>query len=135
MVITYKDNRKCQNCSTPISDQTHALRKSCPRKRMPDGSVLSCKDDFHSAKNKKENRSYRKLIAHHKSMDKKIYYLLRNIGETVILEDINRYGIILKRPIELSKNENGGFIYTYMQYSIIQLNNKQYKITKHDPVY
>ena len=135
MVNTYKNNRKCQNCSTPISDQTHALRKSCPRKRMSDGSVLSCKDDFHSAKNKKENRSYRKLIAHHKSMDKKIYYLLRNIGETVILEDINRYGIILKRPIELSKNENGGFIYTYMQYSIIQLNNKQYKITKHDPVY
>ncbi len=132
---TYKDNRKCQHCVTPIADQTHALLKFCERKKMTDGSVLSCKDDFHTAKNKKENRSYRKLIAHHKSMDKRIHCLLRNVGPTVILEDINKYGIMLKRPIELSKSENGWVRYSYMHYTIIQLNDKHYKITKHEPVY
>ena len=135
MENTYNDNRKCQNCGAAIADQTHALRKSCPNKKLEDGSIVSCKDDFHAAKNKKENGAYRKLMAHHKSMDKRIAFLLRNKGDTVNLEDLNRHGIILNRTIELSKNENGGFTYTYMHYSIIQLNDKQYKIKKHDSIY
>lgn len=135
MIYTYKDNRKCQNCHAPISDQTHALRKSCPRKKLADGTVISCKDDFHSAKNKKENKSYRKLIAHHKSMDKRIAYLLLHKGDAVNLEDINRQGIILNRPIEILNNETGGFTYKYMQHSIIQISNNQYKIKKHESLF
>src|ERR1700740_771319 len=131
MIYTYKDNRKCQHCNNPISDQTHALRKSCPRKKLPDGTISSCKDDFHSAKNKKDNKAYRKLIAHHKAMDERIAFLLRHKGDAVNLEDINKHGIILNRPIEFSKNETGQFIYSFMQHSITQLNNNQYKIKKH----
>lgn len=135
MIYTFKDNRKCQNCAAPIPDQTHALRKSCPRKKLGDGSVLSCKDDFHTAKNKKENRSYRKLTAHHKSMDKKIFHLLKNIGAYVLLEDINRYGIILNRSIEILLQENGKYNYCFMNYTIHHLNDKNFKITKHEPLF
>ena len=135
MEPTYYNKRKCQNCNSPISDQTHALRKSCPRIKLEDGTVLSCKDDFHSKRNRKDNQAYRNLIKHHKMMDKKITSLLRNKGENVTLEDINRYGIILNVPLQISKNEHGEFTYMFMHHSIILIKQNEFKIKNHEPLF
>ena len=135
MKYSFNDNRKCQNCNAPISDQTHALRKSCPRQKMPDGSVISCKDDFHCKKNKKDNKSYRKFVAYHKFMEKRIELLLKHKGDTVYLEDLNRYGIDLKKPVEFSENEKKFYTYKFMHHSLIQFESNNFKIINHGSLY
>jgi Zn-finger protein len=129
---TYYDKRKCQNCNAPISDQTHALRKSCPRIILEDGTIKSCKDDFHVKKNKRENIIFRNMIKHHKSMNKRIISLLRNVGANVTTEDLNRYGIVLFQPLKVSKNEYGEHSYTFMNHTIITINNNQFKIKNNE---
>ena len=127
---TYKEGRKCLKCKKPIPDQAHGLRKYCKTKRLPDGSVESCKDDYHSPIRKLKNEPFSKMATHHKKMYQRINQLYRSKGETVTEEWLNIWGIILKRPFEF-KVENGKYIFYFHQYLIKELGNKQFKISKH----
>jgi hypothetical protein len=127
---TYYLNRKCLFCHKPIADQEHGSLFYCRRKILPDGTVGCCKDDFHIAKRKKVNPPYISIAKHHKTMDERIEYLFILKGERVTLEDINRYGIDLKRPVEIKRNAEGKITYFFVGYSITELNINLYKITK-----
>lgn len=128
---TYKQGRKCLRCKKLIPDQLHGLRKYCENKRLPDGTVESCKDDYHSPIRKKKNEPFQKMAAHHKAMYERIDRLFRTKGETVTEEWLNTWGIVLQRPFEF-KVADGRFIFYFHQYSIKELGNKQFKISKHD---
>jgi hypothetical protein len=124
-------NRSCLFCCKPIADQAHAAIKFCRRKVLPDGSVGSCKDDFHAAKRKKINPPFNKIAKHHKLMHQKITLLFRLKGETVTLEDVNRFGITLHKPVSLTNNSDGSTTLFFVEYSITKLSINQYKIKKH----
>lgn len=134
MEPTYYDKRKCLNCNAPISDQTHALSKFCPRIELEDGTVISCKDDFHSKKNKKENLAYRKLIAHHKLMTKTIDELIAIKGDMVTIDDINQAGINLNMPIHFDVTENDQNMYGFTYHTITKTKENQYKIYRHGSI-
>lgn len=126
IIYTYLEKRHCLYCGKAIADQEHKLLKFCPREEIPDGSVKCCKDDFHSEIRSKENRPFLDIFYHHKEMRKKISDLLKDKGQYVTAEDINRYGIKLDHPVRF-RNENGNHIYDFVDYSIIK-NSNNFKI-------
>jgi hypothetical protein len=128
---TYKQGRSCLKCKKPIPDQIHALRKYCANKRLPDGTVDSCKDDYHSPIRKRKNEPFQKMAAFQKAMYERIDRLFNAKGEIVTEEFLNRWGIVLQRPFEFN-TKDGKYIFYYHQYSIKELGNKQFKISKHD---
>jgi hypothetical protein len=132
---TYYKNRKCLFCGNPIADQIHGLRKHCPRIILPDGTVGSCKDDKHIARRKTQDLPYNRLARHHKLMNERIADLMKTTGETVTLEDINRFGIILHRPVEIRKNKDGKYSYCFVEYTINESFNNQFKIKKHERLF
>lgn len=129
---TYKLARKCLECKTPIGDQVHAARKFCTREVMPDGSVKSCKDRFHSSKRKNENAPYKQVLKHHKLMGQNIKELVKHKGANVSLEDIQRYGVILQQSVEYGYNENGSFSCIFIGFKITTTDYKQFKIENHE---
>ncbi len=132
---TYIKNRKCLQCLDPISDQTHALRKFCERVKLDDGSVLSCKDDYHSIKRKKEKAPFKNFAAHHEKMRNRVRLLLDKYGEIVNIDLINRFGIMLNRPAEIEWAKDGSQIFYFIEYAIIKINQTQFKIFKHDRIF
>jgi hypothetical protein len=133
---TYNDKRKCLQCLKSIPDQEHALRKFCKRiKLQEDGSVMSCKDDFHSAMRKKENQPFMNFASHHKRMRDSIKDLIKEKGNTVSIESINRAGINLMRPARIDILKDGCNKFYFVEYLITQTNDFQFKITKHNEIF
>lgn len=128
---TYYLNRKCLFCHKPIADQEHASLKYCRWKILPNGTVGCCKDDFYIAKRKIVNPPYNSIAQHHKLMHERIEELLKVKGDTVTLEDINRYGIILQKAVEIRNNGNGSTVLFFVEYSIIKISNNQFNIKRH----
>jgi hypothetical protein len=127
---TFKEGRKCLKCKSPIPDQVHKARKYCVTKRLPDGTVASCKDDYHSPIRKQRNEPFQKIALHHKVMHERIDQLLKAKGNIVTKEWLNTWGVILHRPFEF-RIEDGKFNFYYHQFLIIEVSNNQYKISKH----
>lgn len=127
---TFNLNRNCLYCQKPIADQEHASLKFCRKKRLPDGTVGCCKDDFHTAKRKSLNPPYNSIVKHHKIMTKRIEYLIKAKSEKVTLEDLNRYGIDLMKPVQIIANNDGKTTYYFVGYSITEQGNDHYKISK-----
>jgi hypothetical protein len=127
---TFKEGRKCLKCKIPIPDQVHKSRKYCVTKRLPDGTVASCKDDYHSPIRKLKNEPFEQMAKHHKLMYVQIEKLLKAKGENVSRELLNIWGIILRQPFQFDV-ENGKFIFYYHKYLIKDLGNNHYKIEKH----
>jgi len=127
---TFHLNRKCLFCQKSIADQEHATLKYCRRKILPDGTVGCCKDDFHTAKNKRANLGFNSIVKHHKIMTKSIESLLKVKGEKVTIEDLNRAGINLMKPVQIMANNVGITTYCFVGYSIIELSNNIYNISK-----
>jgi hypothetical protein len=128
---TYILKRKCLHCGTPIADQVHALTKFCPREVMGDGSIKSCKDDYHVPLKKIRNRQYKNIAAYHKEAHKRIDKLLLEKGETVNTEQLNQYGIKLHRPIQFSVDSAQKGTYSFVEFAITQIGNTQFKIFRH----
>ena len=128
---TYKQGRKCLKCKKPIPDQVHALRKYCIPKKMHDGTVDSCKDDYHSPIRKMKNEPFQQMARHHKAMYEQIDQLYRVKGELVSRELLNIWGIMLMRPFQFELRD-GKFTFYYHKYLIKDLGNNQYKIEKHE---
>jgi hypothetical protein len=133
-VDTYKLNRRCLYCNEPIADQVHKLRKHCFREVMNDGSVLCCKDDRHIEINSKMNQPYKAIIKHHKKMQNAIRRLLEVKGPLVDLVDLNNYGIMLNRPLEICKIHNV-YVYFFVNYKIKQIVSNCYKIETNDRIF
>jgi hypothetical protein len=64
---TFKKNRKCPHCGTAIPDQNHGKQLYCSRVVLPDGSIKSCKDDYHYPKSKAANEPFKKMMEYHNS--------------------------------------------------------------------
>lgn len=132
---TYHLDRECRKCCDPIADQVHALRKFCPREVLDDGTIKSCKDDYHTPLRKLEKAPFKDLSLHHEKMRNNLRILLHRHGETVDLEIINQYGIILNRPAEFGWLKDGSQIYYFIEYAVNKINNNQYKIIKHARIF
>ena len=131
---TYSQGRRCLHCKEPISDQAHASQKFCKRKVMPDGNVLSCKDDYHSALKRKSNLPYKRIGEAQKFFSGQIDLLKEQFGNEVTLTQINSFGINLRRPVEFSV-ENGDIVYHFVGHTIKKLKNNIYKIYSNDTIY
>ena len=127
---TFHMNRKCLHCQNPIPDQEHASLKFCRKKRLPDGTVGCCKDDFHAAKRSKINPPYNSIAKYHKIMNDRIENLYKTKGERVTIEDLNRFGINLKRPVELNRSPEGKNAFLFVGFLITEININLYKISK-----
>ncbi len=134
MKYTYKLGRKCEHCDAPIADHIHKLRTHCPREVMPDGSIKNCKDDKHTEIKAKNNPPFDAISKHHKKMHCQINLLINKIGDEVSIEDLNKYGIQLHRPVQFRK-EGDRFIYFFVGFKITQLGNNHYKIEHHDRIF
>jgi hypothetical protein len=130
MQYTFKTGRKCRRCSQPISDQEHLARKYCKPKTFPDGRMENCKDKYNSPIRKKLNAPYVSMAQHHKLMHNRITSLAKVKGNTVSLEEINLWGIILQRCFQFEVKD-GKFIFYFHEFAIADLGNKRYKISSH----
>lgn len=133
-MYTYFDNRKCEYCYLPIPDQVSKSRKFCPREVMPDGSIKNCKDDFHSAKNRELENKLRRIGKFHRIMNERIEHLFIDKGENVLIQDLNKSGINLYRPIQFQYT-NGMYKGWFLDYLIEHVNNNNFKISKHEQLF
>lgn len=129
---TYDNNRECLNCSAPIADQEHAATKFCERQVMPDGSIKSCKDDYHSAKNKEKNAPFLKLYNYHKKALEQIEKLQSHKGDTVTTEQLNQYGIRLDMPVKYDLNPAGKSTFYFIDYCFTRITQFTFKISRHE---
>ena len=129
---TYHKGRKCLHCAKPIADSEHGLTKFCERHVLPDGSVQSCKDDYHTAQNRKLTTLCRSIALHHKHTLHQIEKLLADKGTTVSLEQLVSYDINLFMPWALKVDENRHYNFYFIKYAIKPLTNNQYKIFTHE---
>jgi hypothetical protein len=132
---TYHLERECPTCFEPIADQMHALRKYCPREVLEDGTIKSCKDDYHSPLRKLKKAPFKGFAVHHEMMRNRLQLLLRRHGEGVNIELINRYGIILARAAETEYTDEDSKIFYFVEYAVLETKNNQYKIIKHDRIF
>jgi hypothetical protein len=128
---TYSQKRKCLHCQKPIADQKHASTKFCERIELPDNTIQSCKDDFHSVKNKEKNKPYKRLADFHKDASRRISNLLNDKGENVTTGLIDQYGILLSKPAAFSV-ENGKYTFYFIGFVFKQISSSQFKILKND---
>ena len=127
---TYTQKRKCLHCQKPIADQKHAATKFCEKLELPDKTIQSCKDDFHSLRNKEKNKPYKKLADFHKDTNKKINNLLKAKGEIVTVALIDQYGIVLHKPAAFSSDDNK-WTYYFIDFAFKQIDSTQFKIVTH----
>lgn len=132
---TFYRGRECLHCSEPISDQEHGLTKYCPREVNEDGTIKSCKDDYHTPRRKIKKAPFIGFLVHHEQMRNSLRKLLRRHGELVNIELINSYGINLSRPAETEYGNDGSITFYFVEYAVIETKNKQYKIIKHGRIF
>lgn len=135
MNYTYYNGRECRFCQTEIADQEHASRIYCPREVLEDGSIKSCKDDYHSPIRKEKKSPFKGLVPHHEMMRDNIRELYQTVGEIVSTEQVNRHGIILNQPVAFEWNNDKQFVYYFIEYALIKTNDKQFNIIKHGKVF
>jgi hypothetical protein len=132
---TYNNKRKCLHCGAPIADQKHSSTKFCPRVKLSDGTIQSCKDDYHSPLRKDRNAPYKRIAEFHKDAHRRINCLLDAKGETVTVEQINQYGINLYKSFEMVLDSMQRPTFRFVEFEFIPLGNKQYKINKHGKLF
>lgn len=130
---TYLEKRKCLHCGCPIPDQASHSRKYCPREELPDGTILNCKDDYHSPRRKENNQPFKEIADYHKMLHARlrVLWILAPAGN-VSLEELDQYDINLTRPVQFTVDKNQVVTYYFIEYAITQSANKQFKILKHD---
>lgn len=132
---TYNHGRKCPNCSKPIADQKHGLRKYCERVQFDDGSILNCHDDFNSARDKIRKAPFKVFATHQENMRDRLRSLFNRQGEIVSVELLNRWGIMLNRPAEIEWTNDGSQIFYFIEFAVVKTNQNQFKIIKHGKVF
>lgn len=132
---TYDKKKICPNCGCEIPDQIHASRKFCPPYRLPDGTKINCKDQYHSPLKKQKNAPYNKIADFHRKTRDSIDMLRKAKGADVTIEDLNQYGIRLNRPVEWEANNDQVWTYYYVDFSITQFPNHKYKISQHARIF
>lgn len=130
-MYTYVQKRACRFCKAPIPDQVSKAREFCPREVLPDGSIKSCRDDYHVENNKELEARFRQLNIYHKRTNERIELLLKTKGEYVKLEDINRAGINLFRTLQFEYIE-GMYRGWFLDFLIENISDQNFKLSKHD---
>ncbi|MES2429312.1 MAG: hypothetical protein V4556_00160 [Bacteroidota bacterium] len=132
---TYNEGRKCLHCNTPLADQFHESRKFCFRTELTDGTVQSCKDDYHSPIRKSNYEPFKKIFDFHKEIHENITQLFNAKGELVSLEEINLFGIPLSRAFETEVNNLKNQTYRFVEFEFQLLNKKQFKLVRHGKIF
>lgn len=125
---TFHDGRHCKHCGRPIPDQSHDSRDFCPREVLPDGSIKSCKDDYHSDERQKSEPPYRAATAFQKKMTGAIEALLMEKGPLVSVEEVNRRGIKLASAVETILEEPWPQ-FVFVHYSLALVSSNEIKIS------
>jgi hypothetical protein len=97
---------------------------------LPDGSVKSCKDDYHSPRRKVANEPFKRVADFHKTTYLRIQDLYKKSKGTVTLAQLNEWGINLSRPVEFSM-EGGLYNAYFIKFLIKQISKTEYKILEH----
>jgi len=130
-MYTFLNKRACRFCKAPIADQASKAREFCPREVLPDGSIKNCKDDYHVEKNKELEARLRQLNIYQRKINERIELLLKTKGEYVKLEDINRSGINLYRPLQF-QYINGMYRGWFLDFMIENTTDNNFKIFRNE---
>src|SRR5690348_2877587 len=95
----FEKGRRCKHCKTPIPDDAHGLMEFCERVEQPDGSIKSCKDDYHTEQRRIDEERYRKLVARHKLLTTHLNGLLQAKGNIVTLDQLSQYEVRLQQAV------------------------------------
>ncbi len=131
-IYTYLTGRKCLHCGVRIPDQKHLALKFCDYIELGIPSKESCKNKYWSKKKKIDLKAYRMLVNFHRSMNNRITHLMLNKGENVTIEDINKYGIILKRSVITDYGLNNKGLFYFVGYLLEEITITDYKIKQHE---
>ncbi|CAN5752496.1 hypothetical protein BH11BAC3_BH11BAC3_19770 [soil metagenome] len=130
--LTFKLSRKCQFCNKAIADQKHAATKFCEWEELPDGSIKSCKDDYHAEKNKLKNIPYQEIVEFHKTTSERICQLLKDKGDTASIDQLDMFAIDLNRRVRTVNPASQKTIFYFVDYALTRINETTFKITTHD---
>ena len=129
-IFTFDKKRICRHCGSPITDQAHALTDFCPRVELADHTIKSCKDDFHSSRNKEKNAPFLNIFHIQRNMHAQIQKLYLNKGDTVTTKQLDEYEIRLDMPVKFCNSDNK-LIFYYIDFCLTQITETQFKISKH----
>ena len=131
---TYVDNRKCKypKCQAPIADHEHATREFCPRKVMPDGTIINCKDDFWAEIRKEANSIFKEMELFHKMIAERLDHLFNLNLPVITLEIIESTGIALSKSLFHYTEKDNSYFYFIDYFVTFNPINKQFKISKHE---
>lgn len=129
---TYTQNRKCMNCNKPIADKEHGLQKFCPKEKLPNGTIKNCKDEYWSKIRKEEMEPFNVIAFFQRDQFKRLEMLIKEKGDLVTIEDINRFGVDLSRPVKFILKQDRTYEFYFHKYVVHQLPNNQFKIYTHE---
>lgn len=123
--LTYKDNRKCEHCGSPIADQEHKAQKFCTKGIYADGSIKNCKDQFWSEQRREQKDIYQAMVAYHRSCYDTLHHLYNlNIPE-ITLEHLEQMGVDLsKSAVHRTIGNDHLFYYFGFYVSVNSINHK-----------
>ena len=127
-----KENRRCLHCNNEI-ENSHGSRRFCVNTIATDGSINSCKDDFHNAK-KKPRYEMIKRIAKIQLLHFDILHRFFISGKKIVSsEELEKAGMKLHFCIMRMKipNTNEYGLY-FIDYLLKGSDTKQLTIIKHD---
>lgn len=130
--MKYENGRKCRNCDEPIADHVHAHTQFCEKRTLPDGSIQSCKDDYHAEKNRIENQPFIDLMNFHKTMTRNIARLFEDKGASVTIADVDFYQIGLAWAVFTEPFPDLKMAYYYIKFKLTLINKTQIQITTHE---
>jgi hypothetical protein len=100
---------------------------------MEDGTVKSCKDDFHMKANKEKDKPFQRIADYHREQTSQLEKIFEgSYGNTFSGEYLDKFKIDLRRSLHFEPNEDGANKFYYIKYVIIQISNNQFKIESHE---
>ncbi len=130
--MKYETGRHCKACGKPIADHVHAHTKFCEKYDLPDGSIKSCKDDFHAEKRRIDEQPFIELMNFQKTQTHNIRRLYEEKGATVTTADIDFYQIALNIAVKTDVLPDQKSVLYFINFKLTQLDATQFKITTHD---
>ena len=130
--LTYEQKRTCLECSAPLADQTHGLRKFCPRVKHADGYIDHCKDRYNSRLKQIDEVPYKRLMAFYRDITRKIEALEREAGEEVTVEQVNRAGIPLEHHLLRKVGKEGLMTYYFVEHVLEKQADQTFKIYSYE---
>jgi len=126
------DDNFCLYCGTPLGE-VHGLRRFCPNTIAEDGSVNSCKDDYHNAMKKPKRDATKGISKIHYDNFLILHRLYKEGNNIVTWEKLKNAGFRVEFSIVRKRIDSTDYFDAYyIQYLLKQINKTDFKIIEHE---